>query len=270
MQFVFNPLTGQFDLVNTSSGGGAYNLGHPTNIAWSNIPAGTDLTGLTAFQIIEKATIAYLAPLASLSGGSVKEFGDTHGLTLNWSVIKRSNPVTGITVNGNVITPTGLSQSGTQGATATQNVTSTFSMSATDGTGSTTASTSVTWELRKFIGVDANTTLDETGIEALNVSNTLATSLSGAYVFSPSATYKYFCCPVAFGAPAPVIGFKDAATNLNVSMAGPAEGYNTADANGWYYQTVSVTNSTATPYTTNYRVYRTKNVLNGAITIIVS
>lgn len=266
-------LTGDGSLLNplsVVSASGTYNLAFPTNVALGGIPIGTDLTGFTWQQFAQMATITYLSPLASLTGGGTYEFGAAPTITLAWTATKRSNSITGITVDGTVETPTGNTQSGTEPGSYTSNTNKTWNMSVTDGTTTPTASTSIIWQLRKFIGANALTTLAEADIEALSVSNALAASLNGTYAFGASATYKYFCCPSTFADPTATTGFKDSATLLPIGMAGAAEGYTSTDSNGWNYLTVSVTNSTATPYTTNYRVYRSKNVLNGAITIIVS
>jgi hypothetical protein len=61
--------------------------------------------------------------------------------------------------------------------------------------------------------------------------------------------------------------FKDTATNFDVSMAGVAQGYTTA-VGALFCQLVSVTN--AFGVTIDYRVFRTLNILNGAINIIVA
>lgn len=122
---------------------------------------------------------------------------------------------------------------------------------------------SVSWRWRLFYGTNANTSLTEANIEALT-NNNLDTVFAGTYTFV-AGNYKYFAFPSAFG----VVGlFKDADTQLAVAMAGPAEGYTTTSGNGLYYQVVSVTN--AHGVTHNYNVYRTRNILNGAITITVS
>jgi hypothetical protein len=257
----------EFDQDGT--GGGVYDLASPTNITVGGIPSGTDLTGMTWQEIIQMLTITYLAPLASLTGGGIREFGASPDVTLSWIATKRSRTITGITVNGTPIVPTGSTQSGTEPATATQNVDTTFSMSVTDGITTATATTSVVWEFRKYVGVDSHVTLNESQIESLSLSNNLATTLNGTYSFVPSATYKYFCCPDSFPTPTATTGFKDATTLLPIGMATILDDpFYSNSSNGWSYGLVSVTNTYGV--TTNYRVYRSKNVLNGSIDITVS
>lgn len=213
----------------------------------------------------------YIAPGASLTGGGAREFGASPAVTLNWTATKNTNPITGITVNGVVEVPTGNTQSGTESASTTQDVNTTFNMSVTDGVSTTNASTTVIWEFRKYIGGSASATLNAAGIQALAVDTSLDIVLSGTYVFSAAATYKYFCCPDSFATPTAMTGFKDISTGFAVSMADSSDNaFYSNTSNGWSYGLVSVTNGTATPVTTNYRVYRSKNILNGAITIVVS
>ena len=113
-----------------------------------------------------------------------------------------------------------------------------------------------------FYGTSALTTLTETDIEAL-ANNTLATGYGGTFTYAAGG-YKYFCIPSAFSNP---VLFRDFATNLQMAMAGPAEGYTTNNGNGYYYQTVSVDNGFVTH---NYEVYRSKYQLGGTIKIIVT
>ncbi len=61
--------------------------------------------------------------------------------------------------------------------------------------------------------------------------------------------------------------FRDSATNLAVAMAGVAEGY-TTPVGVYYAQIVSVTNTYGK--TTNYYVFRTRNILGGSINIVVT
>ena len=107
----------------------------------------------------------------------------------------------------------------------------------------------VYWRWRLYYGESTNTSLDETGIEALRVSS-LSTGYAATYAFSAGG-YKYLCYPVLFGT---ATTFKDSSTNLNVPFE-PVE-------------VVSVTNSLGE--TTNYNVHRTTNILGSSIGIIVS
>lgn len=126
----------------------------------------------------------------------------------------------------------------------------------------TQASFSITWKWRFYWGIHINNTLNETEIKGL-ISNALQTTYSGTYSF-PVLGYKYICYPNVIGG---VTSFKNAANGIGVQMADINDGY-TNSQNGLNYMLVSVTNTYGV--TTDYRVYRTKYVLNGSISIIVA
>ena len=59
-----------------------------TNINWGNIPAGTDLTGMTAMEIIKMATVAYVNPKATVTfnpSNTLYEQGSNFNLTVTVS-----------------------------------------------------------------------------------------------------------------------------------------------------------------------------------------
>jgi len=126
------------------------------------------------------------------------------------------------------------------------------------------ATFTVSWFWQRYYGPSTNTTLTESQIEALTNSG-LASGFSGTFAYAGGG-YKFFCFPTSFGSP---VSFKDAATNLNVAMASSVDdAFFSNTANSLSYGLVSVTN--AFSQTTNYRVYRSKNILGGAISIIVA
>jgi hypothetical protein len=108
----------------------------------------------------------------------------------------------------------------------------------------------VHWHWRYFAGNDVNVVLTEAQIEAL-ATNSLGDTGFRTYAFPAAATYKYVCYPVVWPA---ATTFTDAGTMLNVP-------FNTL-AN------VNVTNGLGD--TTAYRVYRSTNIIGGAINIIVA
>lgn len=121
---------------------------------------------------------------------------------------------------------------------------------------------SVVWYWRMFYGTQSATSLTASGVQSLS-NQSLSPSRTGTYNFSAEG-YKYFAWPTSFGAPAL---FRDFNTNLAVAMAGIEEGYMTS-VGSYYAQTVSVTN--AYGISTNYYVFRSQNVLGGAISIVVT
>jgi len=127
----------------------------------------------------------------------------------------------------------------------------------------------VNWYFKVYSGTSASVSLNEAGIEGL-VTGTLKSGFVGTYTLT-TGDYKYICFPDSFGSPTAVTGFKDSSTGLAVSMADVGDdAFYSNTQNGWSYGLVSVTNGTAHPVVENYRVYRTKNILGGAIDIIVS
>jgi hypothetical protein len=75
--------------------------------------------------------------------------------------------------------------------------------------------------------------------------------------------YKYFCFAATYGSPS---SFKDTSTGFNLALF---NGYSNPDiVNGGSYDLVSVTN--AYGETTNYKVYRSLNILGSTINIAIT
>lgn len=94
----------------------------------------------------------YVGPFTYLSPLSDREYGSFGLVSLNWSVVKNSNTITTIFIDGFPQTPTGNSQSGVftfNGGTHSLNPpsseTNTFIISASDGVSTSTFSTTLTW-----------------------------------------------------------------------------------------------------------------------------
>lgn len=120
----------------------------------------------------------------------------------------------------------------------------------------------IRWYWRKYWGESTDPTLTASQITGLTNSQ-LDNSENDTYDFVGGG-YKYIVYPNSFGSPNL---FRDEATNLQVAMADNTDGY-TNFSNGYYYQTISITNQYG--ISTTYRVYRTKNILGGSINIIVT
>ena len=129
------------------------------------------------------------------------------------------------------------------------------------------ANFTVAWQWKRYNGTNSAATLTAAQIQALATSALAANEL-GTYSFVAN-DYKYFAWPDSFGSPTASTGFKDTSTGLAVAMADVTDNAAYSNVqNGWSYALVSVTNSNSV--TTNYRVYRTKNILSGSINIQVS
>ena len=126
------------------------------------------------------------------------------------------------------------------------------------------ATFTVTWNWKNHYGVSSNSNLNASQIASLSNGN-LTNTFAGTFVYAGGG-YNFYCFPDSFGSPS---SFKDVSTNLNVAMATSSDdSFYSNTANGLSYGLVSVTNTYG--QTTNYRVYRTKNILGGAVTIIVA
>ncbi len=108
---------------------------------------------------LDRVFYPYLAPSSSLIlSSSPREFGSPLLVTLNWSVVRNSDPITTIIVDGVPQLPTGNSQSGLLNTTGTYSLTpsisqtNTFTMNVSDGTSSVSSSTNLVWMNRVYWG----------------------------------------------------------------------------------------------------------------------
>jgi hypothetical protein len=252
----------------------------PTNVTVGGMPSGTSLTGRTFTSILEEILVDYLLPTFasfSMTGQSTLIEVGSRTKTFTWSTTNSGN----VQANSIILRDetnavnliTGLANDGTESigvGTVTNTATSTHTWRII-GTNTQVSTFNrdfiVTWGWRKYTGASASTTLNEAAIEALG--STISNIIPITTAFLASATYKYFCWPDLFGSPTAGTGFRDTSTNLAVAMADSTDDIIYSNTqNGWSYGIVSVTNSFGV--TTNYRVYRTKNIIGGAITIQVS
>jgi hypothetical protein len=183
-----------------------YQNSTPVPVTVGGIKAGTTFNNPTDMQEMWDLLLQPYIPLASslsINGQNVREFGNpsglnTNSLTLNWNVTKNTNDITSITVDGQIITPTGDSQSGTKATTGTHSVIvddpqeqNTFSMTSSDGDSTITRNTTLTWRNRIYWGrIDLsslgnpNLTTSTASIPNIStlVTSSLVRSLNGAGV----------------------------------------------------------------------------------------
>ena len=270
------PLTG---------GGGAapeYVGTSPTTVTVGGLPAGSAISGETLSMVLQQILVPYINPSFSsfsMSGqATAVEVGTTlsgsKSFTFGFNTIANviANTMTIYDVTANVALATGLPLTSPQSATiATVTNTSPSSYSWCGVATATSTNTfysgnfTVNWLYRMYWGDSTTANLAASDILALS-SNSLTSGFAGTYSFAAGG-YKFFSWPDSFGSPTATTGFKDTSNGLPMAMA-PADSYFTNTQNGWSYALVSVTNSLSV--TTNYRVYRTQNVLGGAYTIAVS
>jgi hypothetical protein len=268
-------------------GGDTYTNATPTATTLGGISTGTTFSAKTMQEMWDMLLYPYQAPSFSSFGisgvSSTLEIGDAIAAgakTLTWGTSNsgnvQANSIIITDVTANSVLATGSANDGTEDITLATEIkrsnpgdSYSWKIDGTNSKGSPMSSRTftVTWRAKKFYGTSASASLDSAGVSALTAMAG-ATSLGGTYSMAAGG-YKYFAWPDSFGSPTAVTGFKDAATNLAVSMASSSDDAAFSQTqNGWNYALVSVTNSFGASL--NYRVYRTKNVLGGSINIAVS
>lgn len=266
------------------SGKDLYSGTSPTTVTVGGISAGTAISGQTITQILQTMLVPYINPAFSsftMSGqATTVEVGTTisgsksfaFGLSTPGNV--SANTLAILDVTGGTTLASGLPVTSPQSATlvsATLNAPGSYSWRGratnTQSVQFFSSNFTVTWQWRVYAGTSTNVTLTAGQIQAL-ASNALQAGFGATYSLAAGG-YKYFAWPNSMGSPTASTGFRDTATNLAVAMAEVTDdpAYSNVQ-NGWSYALVSVTNGNGV--TTNYRVYRTKNILSGSINIQVS
>jgi hypothetical protein len=267
-------------------GGGATFINPlPTTVTVGGIPAGTTFPiAQTMQQMWDRALYPYQAPSFTsfnISGESTsQEVGDgiPASVTFTWSTAQSANvqansidiiDVTG----GNIVLAAGLANDGSeavvQGAPVSRVTPGSYqykiqALNTLLAPFSTTLT--FTWFFRLFFGQQAAATLSGAQIVAL-ASSQLASGYAGSYAMG-AAGFKYICFANSVGGQINTV--KDSSTLLNVPLASVADdpAYSNVDGGGFSFALVSVTNGFGV--TTNYRVYRSKNALGSAITLLVT
>jgi hypothetical protein len=251
----------------------------PTTIG--GIEAGSSFNNVSLQQMWDDLLYPYQEPAFSsfiLNGytSTRYEIGTdiSTSQTFSWGTTNSSNvSASTIQISGyNLATLTGLANDGSEAVTFTGVVT----RESGDGAGTRTwtiqgtntqqdtfsRNNSIRWDWRMYWGQSSNTGLTESQLTGLTSNQLTPSTPLGTFSF-PASGYKYFCYADDAGYSAPS-SFVDNDTGFGVSMYG---GYGNTE-NGFSYDLVSVTNSEGE--TINYRVYRTQNVLGGAVTIVIS
>lgn len=264
-------------------GGNIYNGESPTNVTVGGLVANSNILGLSITDILQTILVTYLSPTFTsfyINGqASILEVGATilGSKTFDWGTSNNSNinantiKITDLTHN--VVIVSNLSNTGStiQTINSIQNNTAnsnTWKIEATNTNNITFITTySIYWEYRMYYGNNNNTQLSSADITTLT-NNLLTSNIHTTYSFLTTG-YKYFVFPDAITNITAITGFKDTSTNLVVAMVSNIEDSSYSNVqDGWYYMLVPVTNGFGT--IVNYRVYRTKNMLSGAINIAVS
>jgi hypothetical protein len=171
-----------------------------------------------------------------------------------------STPTSGMTNDGNEI----ITLSNIQKISQASHQWAIYGTRSNNSTFSTTFT--ATWLWRRMFGSSSNSAVTtSSAVNAFSGSGVLTTTITGSYVFN-QAGYKYFFVPTTFASPSL---FKDASTQLAIAMTTVTDDPFYSGVSGSYnFGTIPVTNQFN--ITQNYRVYRSRNILNGNITITVS
>jgi hypothetical protein len=218
-------------------------------------------TNITAAQFIQNVFYQSQNPTLALSGGQTLEFraAGTTNYTLNWNAGRQTGtqPLSTIIVAGISQTFTqpsaGFTVSGTQSVTVTNNTNQTF-IGATTTVDSKTAgaSTTFTYQKRRFWGRSASPTPNETIIESIvGGGSELSSAIrakSNFIITASGINYVYYAYPVSYGL----------LTNIVVG------GFDSIDS--FTRTTVSVTNSLG--YNENYYVYTSNNTFSANTPLI--
>ena len=199
----------------SASASSFYTNSNPVPVTIGGITAGMSFSGTYSMQqMFDMLLYPYIAPSTSISSSSTTlEFGNPSLLvSLSWSVTKNSNNITSILVNGIPVVPTGNSQAGVAAGTVIANTTTTFGITASDGTSTVAATTQVVWRNARYWGVASS-------FGALNSAQILG--LTGASVgvgkelsttrvqtrngIDGGGNYLAFAWPTSFGTPTFVI-----------------------------------------------------------------
>ena len=260
-------------------GGGSVYFQNPAPSTASNlegVPAGTTFPTPTSMQDMwDMLLYPYQQPAFTLfmflTHSGMLEIGESFTTdTASWTTSQSANvSPNSVHISGDDLTPvTGLDANGTTPLTFDNPVTRTTKGGKTWVIGGTTTRSmpfstnlSIYWEWMFYWGTSLNTSLTENEIEAL-ANHNLQSSIAGTYNFGNTG-YKYFCYADDYGEPTK---FFDVDTGFQVAMYG---GYPNVDSKGFSYDLVSVTNTATIPQTINYRVYRTKNILNDVLNMQV-
>ena len=267
--------------ISFSAGSGSvtYTNPTPTPVAVGGVPAGSTFNAKTMQEMWDLLLYPYQPPAFIFFNlfliSNQQEIGSdiTTSQTFAWATSNSGNvAVNSVQLAGyNLTTLTGLADDGSQPVTFTSPITRNaidgvgtraWTIQAQNTSGNTFSSSySIRWDWRMYVGTSLSTTLNESQIEGLTDFNSVKNGYAGTFNMSAGG-YKYFCFVNTYGTPT---SFIDTSNNLNIGMN---TSYPNTDSNGNTYQLVSVTN--ANGETTDYRVYRTLNILASSINIQIA
>lgn len=263
-------LNGKIRLAPGGSGGGggggnAFNSSRTTTRV--GVPA-VNIGGSTIQQFLEGYFFPSVPPTLSITGGGTRMFGNNAGFTLNWTVTRRTLPITSITVNGLSVPSgffVGLAQnaslsSGTTATITTPNTNQNYILNTTTASENVNASTSVAFSHKRYFYGDNQNLLDDglftdagrsTNVNLHDVvgeSEFAASRVKSSFAITLSSQFLYYVYPVTFG-------------NASFTINGLAN-------TDFSFKDFTFTNPFG--FATTFRIYRSNNLLNGTFNIAVT
>lgn len=257
---------------------------NPTLTTIGGIPAGSSFsTPNTLQQMFDALLYPYIVPSASIFIiPSVREYGSSTSVTLNWTATKKSNPITSILVDGQSFIANGNTQTGTKATLGTysssppSSTLNTFSISVGDGTNTTTNSSTIQWMNKIYWGTidlssidNPDLTLNPGSASLINITNSTILGLTGAGVSpgnqlasSKSKVYTNINGSgnyLLFAWPSSVAG----ATTPIFTVNGLQNSAFTSVKSVWDFNNVY-------GFQTNYEVWITNTLQNSPLNIIIS
>jgi hypothetical protein len=250
-----------------STGGGGNAFDSIRITTRSGIPA-VNVGGNTVQAFLEGYFFPSVPPSVSIVGGVTRMFGNNSGFTLNWTVTRRTLPLTSITVNG-LSVPSGffigLPQNGSlsSGTTATintPNTNQTYNLNAQTASESQSTSTSIVFSHKRYFYGDNQNLLDNglftdagrsTNVNLHDVggeSEFASSKAKSSFAITLSSQFFYYVYPVGFG---------NASFTIN--------GLSNTD-----FSFIDFTFTNPFGFATTFRMYRSNNLLNGTFNIVVS
>jgi hypothetical protein len=173
------------------------------------ISAGMSFSGTYSIQqMFDMLLYPYILPVSILSGGGNRQYGAPLSVVLNWSVVRNTNIISSVVVDGVIQSFTGNTEGpniasgthiGTHSVTPGSSQTNSFTMSVSDGINTVISSTSLVWMNRRYWGkVDLssignpNLTLNpgSASFVGVYITDNIIKSLSGANANSQLFGYE--------------------------------------------------------------------------------
>lgn len=202
------------------------------------------LEGLFFPAVAPEANIAIVNP--------IREVGGSLAYDINWSVVKKTNPITLIVVDGQSVAPVGGNQTGTKsGTVVTASGTYTKTINVSDGTLTQGKSATLGYWYRIFFGAGTSAPINSSQIRALD-NNVFADTLTKTFTLNTDNDNNVFCFALPDGIQlSKVVDIDALDADLTTQYAVSQINVLDAGGNAKLYNVYTMTN--AINYLTNHR-----------------